>query len=58
MAKPELPKRGGYFPVKRRAGDPDGWEDQKRDPSKEPQPSKDHVGKHRDDGYPLGKRNP
>ena len=53
-----LPQRQGFFPVKRRAGDPDGWEDQKRDPSKDPQPSTDHVAKHAQGGFPTGKRNP
>lgn len=54
----QLPQRGGFFPTKRRSGDPDGWEDQKRDPAKEPQPSTDHVARHSNEGYPLGSRNP
>lgn len=56
--KPELPKRGGFFPTKRRAGDPDGWTDKKRDEDVHEEVSTDHVPKHGDEGYPLGKRNP
>lgn len=62
MAKKEpLPQRQGFFPTGRRqhpGSKPDGWEDDKRDLSKEPPPSTEHVAKHSVDGYPLGKRNP
>lgn len=51
-----LPKRGGFFPVKRRDGDPDGWSDKKREDHTPT--STDHVPKHGRDGYPLGNRNP
>lgn len=55
-----LPRRGGFFPpsTRHRTGDPDGWTDKKRDDSVRDEPSTDHVGRHRRDGFPLGKRNP
>lgn len=59
--KPQLPKRQGFFLGTRRqhtGAQADGWEDRKRDPASEPPPSTDHVAKHRQDGYPVGKRNP
>jgi len=34
--------------------DPNGWIVERRTE----RPTEDHVGKHRDDGYPLGRRNP
>lgn len=59
--KPALPQRPGFFLGTRRqhaGSQADGWEDKKRDPANDPQPSTEHVAKHRKDGFPTGSKNP